>query len=121
MLFTPRWNHSCFFYFWLLQTFKHDRFVDQKFYKNGQEIKTPIMAFGSLCPGKRYAILQLKWFLLAMLNRYEMKLEDGEHAQYDYMYHGHEILPPIDDVRCSYRLRENAPTIKFTNEWVTPL
>lgn len=32
--------------------YKYDRFVDATFYKNGKVLKNPILAFGSLCPGK---------------------------------------------------------------------
>merc|ERR1719419_809392 len=55
--------------------FQYDRFIDQKFYKNGKEITHPVMAFGSLCPGKRYALLQIKWYLITVLNKFDMKLQ----------------------------------------------
>ena len=102
---------SCIFSF--LQKYKYDRFVNQKFFKNGKEIKHPVIGFGSLCPGKRYAMLQLKWFIMTTLCRFEMVLNDGEHAEYDSQYHGHEILPPVDDIHMRYRVRENHPTLKF--------
>ena len=97
----------------MLQEFKYDRFVDAKFFKFGEEVKHPVMGFGTLCPGKRYALLQLKWYLLTMLTRYEMRLRDGEHAQCDANYHGHEILPPIRDVQIDFRPKSTFPHLKF--------
>ena len=95
------------------QEFKYDRFIDAKFYKDGQEIKHPVMAFGSLCPGKRYAMLQLKWYLVTMFNHFELELLDGEHAEYDYQYHGHEVLPPKKDVQFRYRLRNDSTKLEL--------
>lgn len=95
------------------QVFKYDRFVDAKFYKDGEEIKHPIMPFGSLCPGKRYALLQMKWYIMTIMTRFEIHLHDGQHAQYDYQYHGHEVLPPVKDVQIDFRLRENFPMLRL--------
>lgn len=92
----------------ITQEFKYDRFVDNKFYTpDGKELKHPVMAFGTLCPGKRYALLQLKWYILNTLNRFQMEQLDGQHAQYDYQYHGHEILPPVEDVQFRFRERDS--------------
>jgi hypothetical protein len=93
--------------------FKYDRFVDAKFYKNGKEVKHPVMGFGTLCPGKRYALLQLKWYLLTFVTRFDMRLRPGEHAEYDTQYHGHEVLPPVKDVQVEYRTKESFPVLKF--------
>jgi len=93
--------------------FKFDRFVDAKFYKFGEEVKYPVMGFGTLCPGKRYALLQLKWYLLTILTRFDMRLRDGEHAQIDANYHGHEILPPVRDVSIDFRPRSTFRQLKF--------
>lgn len=98
------------------ETFKHDRFVDATFYKNGKELKNPLLAFGSLCPGKRFALLQLKWFIVRLLTRFEMRLEDGAPAEYDNSYHGHEILPPKSDINLTFRHRPNPPTLEFMRD-----
>ena len=97
----------------ILQEFQYDRFVDAKFYKDGKELKNPVIGFGSLCPGKRYAILQLKWYIIYVLNMFDMYLEDGEHAEYDVHCHGHEVLPPIKDVQFSYRLKTDSCSLKL--------
>ena len=101
-----------------LQEFKYDRFVDAKFYKDGKEVQHPIIAFGSLCPGQRFAILQLKWYIMCAFNKYEMKLKDGEHAEYDFAYHGHEILPPVKDVQFEIQKRSNTPQLVYL--WTAP-
>ncbi|XP_029656313.1 prostacyclin synthase-like isoform X1 [Octopus sinensis] len=87
--------------------YKYDRFVDQKFYKNGKQLKNPIMTFGTLCPGKRYAILQAKWYLVSQINKFEMYICNGQTAELDISYHGHEILPPVKDIDIQFRCREN--------------
>ena len=98
------------------QVFKYDRFVDAKFYKNGKELTHPIMAFGSLCPGKRYAMLQLRWYVVNTLTRYNLQFPEGKPAEYDCRYHGHEILPPVADVDCLCLPRSNAPHMEFVRD-----
>jgi len=93
--------------------FKYDRFVDATFYKFDREVKHPVMGFGTLCPGKRYALLQLKWYLLTIVTRFDMRLRAGEHAEYDANYHGHEILPPIRDVNIDIRQKASFPNLQF--------
>ena len=95
------------------QTFKYDRFINATFRKNGRDVKTPVIGFGSLCPGKRYAICQLKWFVMSLLTRFELALDDGQHAELDTKYYGHEILPPANDVTMTYRMREDFPRLQF--------
>jgi len=94
--------------------FKYDRFIDAKFYKAGRQLKNPLLPFGTLCPGKRYAMLQLRWYILVVFTRFEMRLQAGaERAQYDYRYHGHEILPPVLDVTLNYRSIPGHPLLDF--------
>ncbi|ELU11904.1 hypothetical protein CAPTEDRAFT_221271 [Capitella teleta] len=96
--------------------FKYDRFCNgKKFYKNGEVIKHPLMAFGSLCPGKRYALLQIKWYLMSVLTRFDMRLQEGEHAQYAYEYHGHEILPPTKDIKFDFREKNHVVPLELAN------
>ena len=87
--------------------------MDAKFYKFGEEVHHPVMGFGTLCPGKRYALLQLKWFLLTVLTRFELRPRDGERAEYDANYHGHEILPPVRDVQVDFRPKPTYPRLQF--------
>lgn len=96
-----------------MQTFKYDRFVDAKFYKHGKELKNPLIAFGSLCPGKRMSMLQIKWTLINILNSFDMRLEAGQKTELNTQYYGHEILPPVNDVNISYTHRKDAPELVF--------
>lgn len=81
-----------------LQTFNHQRFVRAKFYKNGAQVQHPLVSFGSLCPGKRYALLEIKCLLVQLMTQLDVQLVEGECAHYDTLYYGHEILPPVNDV-----------------------
>lgn len=93
--------------------FDYKRFVDATFYKDGKPLKNPVMPFGILCPGKRFAILQLKVYIITIITRYTMSLEYGEHAEYDYRYHGQEVLPPVNDVSIRYRAKSEFPLIEI--------
>lgn len=93
--------------------YKYDRFVDATFYKNGKVLKNPILAFGSLCPGKKYALCQAKWFMLSLVNAFDFELCEGEKTECDINYHGHEILPPTNDVQIRYRIREGHKKLIF--------
>ncbi|KAK7489659.1 hypothetical protein BaRGS_00019054 [Batillaria attramentaria] len=95
------------------ETFKHDRFVNAKFYKYGKELKNPVLTFGSLCPGKRFSMLQIKWFLMNLINSFDLHLPEGERTQPNTEYYGHEILPPTHDVKVQFRPIPDAPALFF--------
>ena len=95
------------------QEFRHDRFVDATFYKNGKVVKNPVIAFGSLCPGQRFAILELKWYIMSVFSRLELQLTEGVSAEYDYQYHGHEVLPPVKDINVRYRQRQSPVQLRY--------
>ena len=105
--------HEPFLSFLCVQTFKFDRFVDAKFYRGGQEVKYPLIAFGFLCPGKRMSTLQSKWFILNFLNSFNMELEEGSRAVMNTQLYGQEVLPPISDVQVLYTLKKDAPKLVF--------
>ncbi|XP_076469064.1 cytochrome P450 7A1-like [Babylonia areolata] len=96
------------------ETFKYDRFVDAKFYKYGKELKTPLIGFGSLCPGKRMSMLQIKWFLINLLNSFTLDLVEGERTELNTKFYGHEILPPVNDVQVRYALKPQATRLVFS-------
>ncbi|WAR25087.1 CP7A1-like protein [Mya arenaria] len=93
--------------------FKYDRFVDATFYKNGRELKNPLLAFGSLCPGKKLAMTQAKWFIFNLAHNFDFETVDGQTCEPDVHYHGHEILPPTRDVEILYRRKENRRPVEF--------
>jgi len=98
------------------QEYKYDRFIDAKFSKNGRELRNPLLAFGSLCPGKRLAITQVKWYLFNLAHQFEIKTANGQTCKPDVHYHGHEILPPTNDVNILYRKKENVRRLEFV-QW----
>lgn len=108
-----RVSHEPFLSVLCVQTFKFDRFVDAKFYKGKQELKNPLIGFGSLCPGKRMSTLQSKWFLLNFLNSFNMELQEGSRAMMNTQSYGQEVLPPISDVQVLYTIKQDAPKVVF--------
>ncbi|XP_060587133.1 cytochrome P450 7A1-like [Ruditapes philippinarum] len=93
--------------------YKYDRFVDAKFYKNGRELKNPLLAFGSLCPGKKLAIAQAKWYIFNLVHQFDFVVADEQSCVPDVHYHGHEILPPTNDVTISYKRIENVKKLEL--------
>jgi len=96
---------SCAVCLSVCQEFAYDRFMNgAKFFKAGRELKQPIMSFGSLCPGRRVALIQLKWFLITTLTRFQLRYRTSTSMPvYDAGYHGHEVLPPVSDVDVEFR------------------
>ncbi|XP_005111570.1 prostacyclin synthase [Aplysia californica] len=97
--------------------FKYDRFIGAEFFKNGQKIKHPLIAFGSRCPGQKLSMLQIKWFIINFVNSFKFELEEGEKTVPNTSMYGHEILPPTNDVRCRFKEREGACELKFVNNY----
>uniref|UniRef100_A0A8C6XGF2 Cytochrome P450 family 8 subfamily B member 1 n=1 Tax=Naja naja TaxID=35670 RepID=A0A8C6XGF2_NAJNA len=68
------------------QTFKYDRFLSpegkrKEFFKNGKKLRTSIMPFGggtSMCPGRFFAISEMKIFAILMLTHFDMELVNPE-------------------------------------------
>lgn len=97
--------------------FRYNRFIDADFYKNGKKIKHPLVGFGSLCPGQKLAIFQIKWFIVNFVNSFKLELEAGEFTKPDTSKYGHEILPPLNDVKCRYKPRESVPELRYVNNY----
>lgn len=91
--------------------------MDAEFYKNGQKVKHPLIGFGSLCFGQKLSMLQLKWFIINVLNSFKMELLDGQKTLPNKNMYGHEILPPTNDVQCRFIPRERACALKFLNNY----
>lgn len=99
-----------------MQMFQYDRFINAKFLKGGRQLNHPVIAFGSLCPGRHYALLQLKWYVITMMTRFEMTLVDqAASVQYDYQYHGHEVLPPTCDVNVAFASKATWPILELAD------
>eukprot|EP00066_Takifugu_rubripes_P026144 XP_011615410.1 PREDICTED: LOW QUALITY PROTEIN: 25-hydroxycholesterol 7-alpha-hydroxylase-like [Takifugu rubripes] len=94
------------------QTFQFDRYVqDSKggFFKGGQRLKYYLMPFGSgssMCPGRHFAVNEIKQFLCLMLLYFNLELEPGQtRATVDSSRAGLGILFPSAKVHFRYRLR----------------
>lgn len=96
------------------QTFHFDRYVQDgaektDFYKQGQKLKYYRMPFGSgatMCPGRYFALNEIKQFLSLLLLYLDVELEDGQaRATLDPGRAGLGILLPASDVRFRYRKR----------------
>nr|KAI8733043.1 prostacyclin synthase-like [Biomphalaria glabrata] len=99
------------------ETFKYDRFIDADFYKNGKKIKHPLIGFGSLCPGQKLSMLQIKWFIINIVNSFKLELIEGEKTAPNTGMYGHEILPPTNDVQCRFKPREGVCALKYINNY----
>lgn len=100
----------------LLQTFKYDRYLDENgkaktsFYSNGNKLKCFYMPFGSgatICPGRLFAVQEIKQFLILMLSCFELELVES-HVQcppLDQSRAGLGILPPLHDIEFKYKLK----------------
>ncbi|XP_014876307.1 25-hydroxycholesterol 7-alpha-hydroxylase isoform X1 [Poecilia latipinna] len=96
------------------QTFRFDRFVQDgrektDFSKDGQKLRYYLMPFGSgssMCPGRYFAINEIKQFVCLLLLYFDLQLEDGQNRPgLDPSRAGLGILLPSSDVRFRYRLR----------------
>jgi len=90
--------------------FKHDRFVGEA----GRTLaRQHLMPFGggvSLCPGRFFAVREVKAFVALALERFEWRLPDGVGPAsplppFDPSRSGLGIYPPKDDFPVSVRLR----------------
>ncbi|KAI3374916.1 hypothetical protein L3Q82_021052 [Scortum barcoo] len=96
------------------ETFRFDRYIQDgrektDFYKEGQKLRYYHMPFGSgssMCPGRYFAINEIKQFLCLLLLYFDLQLEEGQpRVNVDYSRAGLGILLPASDVRFRYRLR----------------
>ncbi|KAF3698514.1 25-hydroxycholesterol 7-alpha-hydroxylase [Channa argus] len=96
------------------QTFRFDRYMQDgkektDFYKGGQKLKYYLMPFGSgstMCPGRFFALNEIKQFLCLLLLYFDLELEEGQsRATLDPSRAGLGVLLPATDVRFRYRPR----------------
>ncbi|MEQ2200991.1 hypothetical protein XENOCAPTIV_005900, partial [Xenoophorus captivus] len=96
------------------QTFRFDRFVQDNrektdFSKTGQKLRYYLMPFGSgssMCPGRYFAINEIKQFVCLLLLYFDLQLDDAQNRpNLDSRRAGLGILMPSSDIRFCYRLR----------------
>ncbi|XP_051943118.1 cytochrome P450 7B1 [Hippocampus zosterae] len=95
------------------QTFCFDRFARQtEFFKNGRKLHHFLMPFGSgasICPGRFFAVNEIKQFVCLLLLYFDLRLEPGQpDARPDASRAGLGIPRPARDVRFQYRMRSAA-------------
>ncbi|XP_051984801.1 cytochrome P450 7B1-like isoform X1 [Xyrauchen texanus] len=97
------------------QQFQFDRFVEDgkektEFYKCGQKVRYYRMPFGSgttQCPGRFFALNELKQFICVMLLMCEMQLPQiQQEAMLDTSRAGLGIMPPANHILFKYRPRK---------------
>lgn len=100
----------------LFQEFQYDRFINKSFFKNGMKLKNPVLPFGSICPGRKIALLQTKWYIVSMLQKFDIELLEGESCDFDTSYPGHEIVPATNDVQMRYKARNSPIELRVRHE-----
>lgn len=98
--------------------FQFNRYVQDglektDFFKHGQKLKYYLMPFGSgssMCPGRHFALNEIKQVLSLLLLYFDLELEQGQtRAAVDPNRAGLGILSPSTCVRFRYRLRNPLP------------
>lgn len=103
-------------FFVFLQTYKYDRYLDEdgqektSFYRDGRKLRYYYMPFGSgvtKCPGRFFAVHEIKQFLALLLCYFDMELLDSDvkTPPLDQSRAGLGILQPTYDVDFKYRLK----------------
>ena len=88
--------------------FKWDRFLNgATFAKNGKTIEKPLLSFGNLCIGQRFAGLIARWLIIQLFHRWNLTLT-GPVPKLNEAYQGHEILPPVGDTTVTFEPRPGA-------------
>ncbi|XP_063155386.1 cytochrome P450 7A1 [Candoia aspera] len=96
-------------------TFKFDRYLgengeEKTFYRNGRKLKYYYMPFGTglaKCPGRLFAINEIKQFLTVLLSYFEVELIDKnvKCPSLDQSRVGLGVLQPTNDIDFKYRLK----------------
>ncbi|XP_039202509.1 cytochrome P450 7A1 [Crotalus tigris] len=96
-------------------TFKFDRYLgengeEKTFYRNGHKLKYYYMPFGTglaKCPGRLFAINEIKQFLSFLLFYFEVELIDNnvKCPSLDQSRAGLGVLQPSNDIDFKYRLK----------------
>ncbi|KFQ47214.1 PREDICTED: cholesterol 7-alpha-monooxygenase [Nestor notabilis] len=97
-------------------TFKYDRFLNENgeektdFYHSGRKLKYYYMPFGTgtaKCPGRLFAVHEIKQFLALIFSYLEIELVDNDVQcpSLDQSRAGLGILQPVNDIDFRYRLK----------------
>ncbi|KAM9098298.1 5-beta-cholestane-3-alpha,7-alpha-diol 12-alpha-hydroxylase-like [Sarcophilus harrisii] len=97
-------------------TFKYDRFLNPDgsrkvaFYKQGKKLKSHMLPWGggpSICPGRFFALNEMKMFVFLMVAQYDIELvdQDVKIPPINVKRFGIGAMQPIQDVQFRYRIR----------------
>ncbi|KAH0617685.1 hypothetical protein JD844_016175 [Phrynosoma platyrhinos] len=97
-------------------TFRYDRYLKEDgeekttFYRNGRRLKYYYMPFGTglaKCPGRLFAVHEIKQFLIVLLSYFEVELTDKnvKCPSLDQSRAGLGILQPKNDINFKYRFK----------------
>eukprot|EP01088_Endostelium_zonatum_P022300 TRINITY_DN944_c1_g1_i1.p1 TRINITY_DN944_c1_g1~~TRINITY_DN944_c1_g1_i1.p1 ORF type:complete len:514 (+),score=155.02 TRINITY_DN944_c1_g1_i1:57-1544(+) len=92
--------------------FQWDRFLakegggKKEFYKKGKRVERPLLPFGggaSMCPGRDFAMNEIKLLLLTIMSKLDLELVNNEELKRDQTRFGCGVLPPVHDVVCRFK------------------
>ncbi|KAL8164803.1 UNVERIFIED_CONTAM: hypothetical protein K2H54_007331 [Gekko kuhli] len=103
------------------KTFKYDRFVNpdgtrKEFYKHGKKLRHYIMPWGagrSMCPGRFFAVSEMKLFVILMVTYFEMELVNKEDKvpRVDPSRYGIGTTHPSHDIQFSSHPTSSQKTV----------
>lgn len=92
--------------------YRHDRFYSEsgvkQFHKRGERVGFALMPFGagrSMCPGRFFALAEVKLLVALMLYRFDFELAEGAWPALDLTRVGLGIHPPKTELAVRLRLR----------------
>ncbi|XP_078658195.1 cytochrome P450 7B1-like [Branchiostoma floridae x Branchiostoma belcheri] len=96
------------------ETFKYDRFLENgqektAFYKNGRKLRHYLLPFGhgvSMCPGRFFALNEIKQLVTIVVCYFDMELIDMETPPMDQSRAGLGTLAPLNDCLFRYRFKQ---------------
>ncbi|XP_063307426.1 cytochrome P450 7B1 [Pelobates fuscus] len=96
------------------EVFKYDRYVEDEkekttFFKKGKKLKHYLMPFGSgatICPGRFFAVNEIKQFLAVILLYVDMEMVENKIIGQDNSRTGLGILLPNSDIKFRYKPRK---------------
>lgn len=90
--------------------YRFDRFHSpsgrKQFYKHGERVPLPLMPFGagvSMCPGRFFAMNEIKLFIARALSSWEIEAPTGPIPDFELSRAGLGIYPPAHDVQVRVR------------------
>uniref|UniRef100_A0A8C5Q1W8 25/26-hydroxycholesterol 7alpha-hydroxylase n=1 Tax=Leptobrachium leishanense TaxID=445787 RepID=A0A8C5Q1W8_9ANUR len=96
------------------EAYKYDRYIEDgkektTFYKKGKKLKHFLMPFGSgatKCPGRFFAVNEIKQFLAVIVLYLEMEMVENKILKQDNSRTGLGILLPESDIKFRYKPRK---------------